>query len=59
MMIVRCLAIPMIASLAIVHHFDEVHAFENTGTQPLELLIVGIARDMRKQTETNGAQPCR
>jgi mannose-6-phosphate isomerase-like protein (cupin superfamily) len=44
---------------AIPIYFDEIHAFENTGTQPLELLIVGIARDMSKNTEAIRVEPCR
>jgi mannose-6-phosphate isomerase-like protein (cupin superfamily) len=30
----------------------EVHSIRNTGTEPLELLIIGIADDMTKDTET-------
>jgi mannose-6-phosphate isomerase-like protein (cupin superfamily) len=30
----------------------EAHAFENTGSEPLEFLIVGVARDMSKRVDT-------
>jgi mannose-6-phosphate isomerase-like protein (cupin superfamily) len=37
---------------AIPIHLNETHALQNTGNQPLELMIVGIARDMSKNMET-------
>jgi hypothetical protein len=30
----------------------EINSLSNTGTEPLELLIIGIADDMTKNTET-------
>jgi mannose-6-phosphate isomerase-like protein (cupin superfamily) len=44
---------------AIPIYYDEVHAFHNTGTEPLEVMIVGIARDMEKNTQTVATEPCR
>ena len=43
---------------AIPVHLNEVHAVRNTGSEPLEIMIVGIARDMTKDLETNDAPPC-
>lgn len=36
---------------AIPIQLSEVHSIENNGTQPLELMAVGVARDMRKEME--------
>lgn len=36
---------------AVPIQMGEVHTVENTGTQPLELMVVGVARDMRKEVE--------
>ncbi len=47
---------------AIPVHLSEVKSFENTGTEPLELLIVGVARDMTKDVSTvdiSGRAPSR
>jgi len=38
---------------AIEIHLDETHALTNTGDEPLELMIVGVARDMKKDLETD------
>jgi mannose-6-phosphate isomerase-like protein (cupin superfamily) len=38
---------------AIPIHLNESHSFENTGNQPLEFLVVGVARDMTKNLETS------
>jgi mannose-6-phosphate isomerase-like protein (cupin superfamily) len=43
---------------AIPIHLSEVHAVRNTGSEPLEIMIVGIARDMTKNLETSDAPPC-
>lgn len=43
---------------AIPVHLNEVHAFENTGAEPLEMMVVGIARDMEKDLETVEAGGC-
>lgn len=37
---------------AIPIHLAEVHGIENTGSEPLELMIVGIATSMEKNLET-------
>ena len=37
----------------------ERKGFENTGTAPLEFLIVGIARDMNKKTDMLASPPQR
>ena len=37
---------------AVPIQLSEVHAFENTGTEPLEFLIVGVARDMSKHVDS-------
>ncbi len=36
---------------AVPIQMGEVHSVENLGTQPLELMVVGVARDMRKEVE--------
>ena len=30
----------------------EVHSVENSGTEPLELMVVGVARDLRKEIDS-------
>jgi mannose-6-phosphate isomerase-like protein (cupin superfamily) len=40
---------------AIPLHIGEIHGVENTGTEPLEIMIVGIARDMTKDVNTIAA----
>jgi mannose-6-phosphate isomerase-like protein (cupin superfamily) len=37
---------------AIPLQLDEAHAVQNTGSEPLEVLIIGIAEDMTKNVET-------
>jgi len=36
---------------AVPIQMGEIHSFENTGTQPLELMVVGVARDLRKELD--------
>lgn len=36
---------------AVPIQMGEVHSVENSGSQPLELMVVGVARDMRKELE--------
>lgn len=36
---------------AVPIQIGEVHAIENTATQPLELMVVGVARDLRKELD--------
>lgn len=36
---------------AVPIQMGEVHTVENAGTQPLELMVVGVARDMRKELD--------
>jgi mannose-6-phosphate isomerase-like protein (cupin superfamily) len=33
----------------------DVHSFENTGSEPLEFMIVGVARDLSKHVDSVGA----
>ena len=42
---------------AIEIHLDEIHALVNTGSEPLELMIVGVARDMTKDLDTDLVSP--
>ena len=42
---------PIKAGDAIPIRVGETKAFENTGTTPLEFLVVGIARDMNKKND--------
>src|SRR6185436_9931830 len=42
---------PIHAGDAIPVQLSEIHSFENTGSQPLEFMIVGVARDMRKELD--------
>ena len=42
---------------AVPIQLSEVHAIENNGTQPLELMAVGVARDLRKELEFSDANP--
>ena len=44
---------------AIPLRVGETSAFENTGTAPLELLVVGIARDMNKKNDLLATPPQR
>ncbi len=37
---------------AIPIQLGEVHSFENTGSEPLEFMIVGVARDLSKHVDT-------
>jgi len=37
---------------AIPLQLADVHSFQNTGSEPLEFLIVGVARDMSKRVDT-------
>ena len=36
---------------AIPIHLSENHSFENNGTEPLELMIIGVARDMNREID--------
>ena len=36
---------------AVPIQLSDIHSFENTGTEPLEFLIVGVARDMSKRVD--------
>jgi len=42
---------------AVPIQLGEVHSLENTGTEPLELMDVGVARDMHKEMEYTDASP--
>ena len=37
---------------AVPIQLSDVHSFDNTGNQPLEFLIVGVAREMGKDVDT-------
>lgn len=37
----------------------DVHAFEDTGSEPLEFMIVGVARDSSKHVDSIDAGPGR
>ena len=37
---------------AVPIQLSDVHSFENTGTEPLEFLIVGVARDLSKHVDS-------
>jgi mannose-6-phosphate isomerase-like protein (cupin superfamily) len=50
---------PIKAGDAIPLRVGEMKAFENTGTAPLEFLIVGIARDMTKKNDILASPPQR
>ena len=50
---------PIKADDAIPIRVGEMKAFENTGTQPLEFLVVGIARDMNKKNDMLATPPQR
>ena len=40
---------------AVPIQLGDVHAFENTGSEPLEFLIVGVARDLSKRVDNTDA----
>jgi len=42
---------------AVPIQMGEIHSLENTGTQPLELMVVGVARDLRKELDFVDASP--
>jgi len=42
---------------AVPIQMGEIHSIENTGTQPLELMVVGVARDLRKELDFVDASP--
>ena len=50
---------PIKAGDAIPLRVGETKAFENTGTVPLEFLVVGIARDMAKKNDMLATPPQR
>ena len=43
---------PIRAGDAIPIQLNEAHSFENTGSQPLEFLIVGVARDNTRRVDS-------
>ena len=43
---------PIHAGDAVPIQLGEVHSFENTGTQPLEFLIVGVSRDNTRRVDS-------
>jgi mannose-6-phosphate isomerase-like protein (cupin superfamily) len=50
---------PIHAGDAIPIQLNEAHSFENTGTQPLEFLIVGVSRDNTRRVDSVDAQATR
>lgn len=42
---------------AIPIHLNEAHGVSNNGSEPLELMIVGVARDMTKDLTTTASEP--
>jgi mannose-6-phosphate isomerase-like protein (cupin superfamily) len=42
---------PVRAGDAIPIQLNEIHSFENTGTEPLEFLIVGVSRDSTRRVD--------
>jgi mannose-6-phosphate isomerase-like protein (cupin superfamily) len=47
---------PIQAGDAIPIQLNEVHSFENTGTEPLEFMIVGVSRDSNRRIDSVDAQ---
>jgi mannose-6-phosphate isomerase-like protein (cupin superfamily) len=41
---------------AVPIHLGDVHSFENTGTEPLEFLVVGVSRDSTKRVDSVNAR---
>jgi mannose-6-phosphate isomerase-like protein (cupin superfamily) len=50
---------PIKAGDAVPINLNDSKGFENTGTEPLEFLIVGIARDMAKKEDMLASPPAR
>jgi mannose-6-phosphate isomerase-like protein (cupin superfamily) len=50
---------PIHAGDAVPIQLNDVHSFENTGTQPLEFLIVGVSRDNTRRVDSVDAQGTR
>ena len=42
---------------AVPIQLNEIHAFENTGSEPLEFLIVGVSRDNSRRVDSVDARP--
>ena len=47
---------PIGAGDAIPIRLNEVHSFENTGSEPLEFMIVGVSRDSNRRTDSVDVQ---
>lgn len=41
---------------AVPIHLGDVHSFENTGTEPLEFLVIGVSRDSGKRVDSVNAR---
>jgi mannose-6-phosphate isomerase-like protein (cupin superfamily) len=50
---------PIHAGDAIPIQINEQHSFENTGSQPLEFLIVGVSRDNTRRVDSVDVQGLR
>jgi hypothetical protein len=42
---------------AVPIQLGDVHSFENTGAEPLEFMMVGVARDLSKHVDSIDAGP--
>ena len=47
---------PIQAGDAIPIQLNEVHSFENTGSEPLEFMIVGVSRDSNRRIDSIDVQ---
>ena len=47
---------PIRAGDAIPIQLNEVHSFENTGSEPLEFMIVGVSRDSNRRVDSVDVQ---
>jgi mannose-6-phosphate isomerase-like protein (cupin superfamily) len=48
---------PIAAGDAIPIQLDEVHAFENSGSEPLELMVIGVSRDRDRRVDVVNVPP--
>jgi mannose-6-phosphate isomerase-like protein (cupin superfamily) len=50
---------PIRAGDAIPIQLNDVHSFENTGSEPLEFMIVGVSRDSNRRVDSVDVQNLR
>ena len=48
---------PIAAGDAVPIQLDEVHAFENSGTEPLEFMVIGVSRDRDRKVDVVNVPP--